>query len=338
MHMSTTLSRWLVTGGCGFIGTGLVSRLTALGGFTLLLLDNCSVGGPDDLAKVADFTLLDGPDAAPTEGGVSLVKADILDAEAVRLAAKGADVIVHLAANTGVAPSVENPRMDCEANVLGTLNCLEAARVQRVPRFVFASSGAPVGEVEPPIHEELPARPVSPYGASKLAGEAYCSAYYRTFNVGTVALRFGNVYGPGSAHKSSVVAKFIRRALAGKPSVIFGDGGQTRDFIYIDDLLEALILAAKADVGGEIFQIATNKESNISELAALLNQRLRAAAGIEMNLVHAEERLGDVRRNFSDTSKAKRILGWTPRTPMTEGLDKTIRYFLEATADKRENV
>jgi len=336
--MSTTLSRWLVTGGCGFIGTGLVSRLTALGGFTLLLLDNCSVGGPDDLAKVADFTLLDGPDAAPTEGGVSLVKADILDAEAVRLAAKGADVIVHLAANTGVAPSVENPRMDCEANVLGTLNCLEAARVQRVPRFVFASSGAPVGEVEPPIHEELPARPVSPYGASKLAGEAYCSAYYRTFNVGTVALRFGNVYGPGSAHKSSVVAKFIRRALAGKPSVIFGDGGQTRDFIYIDDLLEALILAAKADVGGEIFQIATNKESNISELAALLNQRLRAAAGIEMNLVHAEERLGDVRRNFSDTSKAKRILGWTPRTPMTEGLDKTIRYFLEATADKRENV
>ena len=147
---------------------------------------------------------------------VELIVGDIRDADKTLKVCKGIDVIVHLAANTGVGPSVEDPRTDMEANIIGTFNMLDAARQNKVKKFIFASSGAPIGECEPPIHEELAPHPVSPYGASKLAGEGYCSAYYRTFDVSTVALRFGNVYGPGSSHKSSVLAKFIRQALSGK--------------------------------------------------------------------------------------------------------------------------
>ena len=139
-------------------------------------------------------------------------------------ATEGADVVIHLAANTGVGPSVENPRMDCETNVTGTLNALEAARAAGAGRFVFASSGAPLGVQTPPLHEEMAPHPASPYGASKLAGEGYCSAWFHSFGVETVVLRFGNVYGEGSTRKASVVAKFIKRALAGEVLEIYGDG------------------------------------------------------------------------------------------------------------------
>lgn len=240
------------------------------------------------------------------------------------------DVIVHLAANTGVAPSVENPRMDCETNVLGTLNYLEAARKNKIKRFVFASSGAPAGEVEPPIHEELPPHPVSPYGASKLAGEGYCSAYYRTFDVETVCLRFGNVYGPYSGKKDSVVAKFIKQALAGETLEIYGDGNQTRDFIYINDLIHAVKLAAiKDNAAGEIFQIATSRETTVKEITQLIVSELekKQIKGVEIKF--SQPRKGDVKRNYSDTAKAKKILEWQTETGLAEGLNKTINWFVK---------
>ena len=189
---------FLVTGGCGFIGRNLIARLTSAHDHRVRVVDNFSVGRPDDLMSILG------------EGAkrVEVVEADIADSELARQAAVGVDVIVHLAANTGVAPSVANPRADCLTNVIGTLNYLEASREAGVRRFVFASSGAPVGDCVPPIHEELPAHPVSPSGASKLAGEAYCSAYKRSFGIDTVALRFGNCYGLYSSHKSSVVARW----------------------------------------------------------------------------------------------------------------------------------
>jgi UDP-glucose 4-epimerase len=243
---------------------------------------------------------------------------------------KGCDVIVHFAANTGVGPSVKDPRSDCMANVLGTLNYLEAARINHVPRFIFASSGAPAGEVEPPIHEELPLHPVSPYGASKLAGEGYCSAYHKTFGIDTVILRFGNVYGPGSLHKSSVVAKFIRQALEGEVLEIYGDGTQTRDFIYIDDLIDAVMLsAATLGIGGEAFQIATNKETTVGDMSEELVDILRGQGVSNITLVNGEKRLGDVARNFADTTKARSRLRWKPKITLTEGLLMTVQYFLK---------
>jgi UDP-glucose 4-epimerase len=323
---------WVVTGGCGFIGVNLIAALLAdrRQQLNIVVVDNLSVGTRDDLAAVCDLVEPDPEtwrpidDPAP-QRKVQLLVGDILDQELALRATHGADVIVHLAANTGVPASVQDPRKDMENNVVGTFNYLEAARQNGVKRFVFASSGAPAGEVEPPIHEELAPHPVSPYGASKLAGEGYCSAYARTFGVETVCLRFGNVYGPRSGHKSSVVAKFILRAMAGEPLEVYGDGLQTRDFIYVDDLVAAVRLGATAkDIDGETFQIATHSETSIRELLEHLGKAFDAE-GIPMPpVVFTEERKGDVRRNYSDTSKAERRLGWKAAVGLPEGLKTTI--------------
>ena len=195
-------------------------------------------------------------------------------------------------------------------------------------KFVFASSGAPVGECEPPIHEELAPHPVSPYGASKLAGEAYCSAYYRTFNLDTVALRFGNVYGPLSSNKNSLVAKFIKQSIQGEICEIYGDGTQTRDFIFIDDLVKAILKATTLDIGGEIFQIATNQEHTINEVSEILKKQLKKNHDIDMKVSYSEPRLGDVKRNYSDTSKAMKQLGWKAATDLNEGIKKTVDWFV----------
>lgn len=299
------------------------------GGHNVRVLDNLMTGTREDLALAAQYREISQNAIPSTPAGVELIVGDILDDQLAIRVTKGCDIIVHFAANTGVGPSVEDPRADMMANVIGTFNYLEAARINQIPRFIFASSGAPAGEVEPPIHEELPPHPVSPYGASKLAGEGYCSAYKRTFGIDTVMLRFGNVYGPGSIHKSSVVAKFIRSALAGEPLEIYGDGTQTRDFIYINDLIDAVMLAATVPgIGGEAFQIATNRETTVGEMAEKLVYTLQTGGVADIRLINAETRLGDVKRNFSDTSKAKRMLGWQPQVTLNDGLKKTVSYFM----------
>jgi len=321
--------KWLITGGCGFLGSNLIQNLLNEGGHAIRVIDNLSVGSREDLARVCAFVEIASPLVDWDNSRVQLVIGDIMDEQLAVQVAEGADVIVHFAANTGVGPSVENPRMDCLNNVIGTFNYLEAARAGKVKRFIFASSGAPIGECEPPIHEEMPPHPVSPYGASKLAGEAYCSAYFRSFKVETVALRFGNVYGPGSGNKSSVVAKFIKLALNGEVLEIYGDGMQTRDFIYVDDLVQAVKAAAtRPNVGGEIFQIATNAETNLRELLDAMIEVFRANDIAEPEVKFSAPRLGDVKRNFSDTSKALRMLHWTARTNLKEGIRTTLAWFL----------
>ena len=237
-------------------------------------------------------------------------------------------MIIHLAANTGVGPSVQNPLFDCKTNILGVLNVLEACRSNRVPRFVFASSGAPLGDQRPPLHEELAPHPASPYGASKLAGEGYCSAYFHSFGIETVALRFGNVYGAGSHKKQSVVAKFIQQSLRGESLEIYGDGKQTRDYIYISDLVDAIVKASVVeDIGGEVFQIATANETTVLQMVEILGQAM-SEEGLSLPVInYGPRRTGDVQRNYSDTSKAKKYLNWSARVSLEQGLKTTIRYF-----------
>ena len=317
----------LITGGCGFIGTSLVHNLLDINpNLSVRILDNFITGTPEDLAGITSYTKCLSAECLKKDG-VTLIKGDIRDQKTASQCAVNVDCIVHLAANTGVGPSVEDPRLDMECNVMGTFNMLEAARLNGVKKFIFASSGAPAGEVEPPIHEELPPHPLSPYGASKLAGEGYCSAYYGTFDVDTVCLRFGNVYGPRSKHKSSVVAKFIRQALNGEICEIYGDGTQTRDFIYIGDLIRAIILSMEEEVGGETFQIATGMERTVGEVAELIAQYLRKRE-IIMRIKHGQTRLGDVQHNFADTSKARKMLGWETEVGLEEGIKRTIDYFM----------
>jgi UDP-glucose 4-epimerase len=325
------MTRWLVTGGCGFIGRNLISRLLGRPEMLVRVVDDLSVGTREDLAAIHAIAEQHADDVEwRCERRLGLIAGDICDETLACRAAEGADVIVHLAANTGVAPSVADPRRDCLNNVVGTLNYLEACRHLGIRRFVFASSGAPVGDCEPPLHEELAAHPVSPYGASKLAGEAYCSAYKRSFGIDTVALRFGNCYGPLSTHKSSVVAKFIREACAGDFWEIYGGGEQTRDFIFVGDVVDAIMLAASAAaVGGEVFQIATNTETAVLELADLLAEALKRRGVTPAGMRHAAPRVGDVKRNYSDTRKAQARLGWSARVTLEEGLDHTVDWFLE---------
>ncbi|MHA2219205.1 MAG: GDP-mannose 4,6-dehydratase [Candidatus Hodarchaeales archaeon] len=321
--------KWLITGGCGFIGTSLINYLLRENPeMNIRILDNLSTGSKENLFEITSSIKRELKIASKN---IELIEGDIRDFDTCNKCCEGIDIIVHLAANTGVAPSVQNPRADMESNVIGIFNMLEAARINNIIKFIFASSGAPIGEVEPPIHEEKAPKPVSPYGASKLAGEAYCSAYFRTFGIKTIALRFGNVYGPLSKHKNSVVASFLKQAFAKAPLVIFGDGYQTRDFLYIDDLIQAIMLSVKSDVGGEVFQIATHRETTINEITEEIKSLLENEVGINITVHYAEPRPGDVKRNFSDISKAKQILGFEPRYDLEKGLKETFEYFRSKT-------
>ncbi len=327
--------KWLITGGCGFIGRALAANLLAEGGHNVRVLDNLSTGTRADLAAVGRFDELDAEaDLTDWSEALSLLEGDILDPAAVAEAMTGADVVIHLAANTGVPQSVADPMSDCRTNVIGVLNMLEGCRAAGIERFVFASSGAPLGLQTPPLHEEMAPHPVSPYGASKLAGEGYCSAYYHCYGVETVTLRFGNVYGEGSGHKSSVVAKFIKQALAGERLEIYGDGRQTRDFIHISDLVQTVRLAAQTQgIGGETFQIATAYETTVSELTEKLLEAMRQEGMTVPDVYFGATRDGDVARNFSDTSKAQERLGWLPTVPLEDGLRRTVRFFLDTYAN-----
>lgn len=296
----------LVTGGAGFIGANLVRTLINAG-HTLRVLDNFSVGQRTHLEGLA----------------LEIVEGNILDTGTVARAVEGIDGIVHLAAQTGVPGSLVDPHHDCETNVFGTLNMLDAARHADVRRFVFASSNAPLGRQPPPATEDKAPLPISPYGASKLAGEGYCLAYYGSWGLGTVVLRFANVYGPYSAHKNSVVAKFFKDMLNEGEITIDGDGMQTRDFIYVGDLCRAIQLALESDVSGEVFQIATGAETSILELAELVQE----VADCPVETHHGPTRRGDIRKNYSAVGKVQSMLGWTPEVMLERGLQTTWAWF-----------
>lgn len=297
----------LVTGGCGFVGSNLVPMLLAEG-HRVRVLDNLSVGSATALADLE----------------VDLHIGDVRDKEAVARVMQDIEGVVHLAAQTGVIPSVEDPRLDYEINVGGTLNLLQAAVAQGVKRFVFASSNAPLGEQPPPVDETRPPRPLSPYGASKLAGEGYCSAFNGSFGLGTVVLRFANLYGPRSTHKSSVVAKFIRRIQNNEPLIIYGDGRQTRDFIHVADLGQAIRLALQADLSGELFQIATGRETSVLELVEILKA---AFSDQEIEVQFAAARPGEIIRNYSNIDRARRLLGFAPTVDLKQGITETCAWF-----------
>ncbi len=311
--------RILVTGGAGFIGANLV-RMLLDHGYQVTVLDNLSTGRLEYL------------DGLPIE----FVEGDILDVDLVNRVVPGHDGVVHLAAQAGVPGSLADPRRDCELNVIGTLNLLEACRTEDGRRkaedggekngslrFIFASSNAPLGRQPPPATEDKAPLPISPYGASKLAGEAYCLAYHGSWGLGTVVLRFGNVYGPFSAHKNSVVAKFFKDILAKGQITIDGDGQQTRDFIYVDDLCRAILLALESDVSGEVFQIATGVETSILDLAALVQE----IVGRDVGMQHGPPRPGDIRKNYSGIRKVTQMLGWQPKKDLYSGLQETWQWF-----------
>jgi UDP-glucose 4-epimerase len=303
------MKKYLVTGGCGFIGVNLVSRLVQQGA-QVRVLDNLSLGRREDIDPL----------------GIELQVGDIRDSSAALKACHGVDVVVHLAAHTRVVESVENPALNFDVNAAGTLNMLLAARDSGVRKFIFASTGGAIlGEQEPPVHEGMVPRPISPYGAGKLAGEAYCSAFSGAYGLNTVALRFSNVYGPYSYHKGSVVAQFFKNLIQRQPLVIYGNGSQTRDFLYVQDLVEAVVLAAKADVNSEFFQIASGRETSVNEL---IDAMKKSVPDFQAEIRYQPARAGEISRNYADISKARKLLGFDPKTRLEDGLRTTWNWFL----------
>ncbi len=299
----------LITGGCGFIGTNLVKYL-ADRGYQIRVLDNLSIGKEENLRRIQ------GEDSRLST--VDLIIGDIRNKSEVSQAVQGIGVVVHLAARTSVIESLEKPEESWGVNVSGTLNVLEACRQNRVAKFIFASSNAVAGDQTPPIDELKVPKPLSPYGASKLAGEALCSAYYHSFGLKTVSLRFANCYGPYSGHKASVVSGFLKLAREDKPLIIYSDGNQTRDFIHVDDVCQAIYLAltSKIDVSVGVFQIGTGIETSINKLAELIKEM----TGTKLEIIHQAERKGEIRINYSDISKARRVLSFEPKIKLKEGL------------------
>lgn len=298
----------LVTGGAGFIGVSLARALRRAGCRTIAY-DNFVTGHRAD---------------AESAGYDDVIEGDIRDADRLADAARGVDAVVHLAARTGVVDSVEDPRGDAETNVLGTLNALLAARDGGAGAFVFASSGAPLGSVDPPGHEGLAPRPLSPYGASKLAGEGLCSAFAGSYGLSATALRFTNVYGPYSYHKGSVVALWLKRILDGDPLVVYGDGEQTRDFLAVDDLCAAVVAAIVRRPTAGLYQLGTGTETSVNALVELL---VKIFPDRSVSVVREPERPGEIRRAFSDISRARADLGYDPSTRLADGLRVTADWF-----------
>jgi UDP-glucose 4-epimerase len=310
--------RVLITGGCGFIGANLCEYLLHKGGYELRVLDDLSAGRREYLDRVARHT----------GGEIELIEEDICDRALVDRAVQGVDAVVHLAAKTSVVDSLQDPEGVFQVNVMGTLNLLQACRKHGVERFVFASSNAAVGDQTPPIDEKKVPAPISPYGASKLAGEALCAAYFGSFGIKAVALRFANVYGPYSDHTPSVIPLFMRRIQAGEPLIIYGDGNQTRDFVYVEDVCQAVELALGYEPrhpGELVFQIGSGLETSLLQLVERLGCIVRES-GLRLPALRFEPaRPGEIRRNFSDIRRARERLGYCPQVGLEEGLRRTWR-------------
>jgi UDP-glucose 4-epimerase len=300
----------LVTGGAGFVGATLVRRLVAAG-YRVRVLDNLSTG---------DAAHLNGVDA-------ELAKGDIRDADALGDAVAGCGAIIHLAAAGSVAGSVADPVANFEANVVGTFRVLDAARLARVGRVVQASTGgALIGDTTPPVDERSLPKPLSPYGASKLAGEGYAHAFAKTYGVRTVAVRFGNVYGPWCGRKRGVLNVFFGALRSGDPLVIYGDGTASRDYVHVSDIAAALQLALEnPDIpGGTVLHAASGVETTITALADLCR---RAVGRPDHPVVYRPARAGEVGRNFASYDLARRLLGYSPTVRIEDGIPLLWQWF-----------
>jgi UDP-glucose 4-epimerase len=308
----------LVTGGAGFIGSHVV-RAHLAAGDEVTVLDDLSSGRAENLPP-----------------GVPLVRADVRSPEARELVASGRFTILnHHAAQMDVRRSVEDPMFDAHVNVLGMLNLLQGARAGGVRRVVFASSGGTVyGDGAPtPTPEDAPKLPASPYGTAKLTSEYYLATFSQLFGLEAVALRYSNVYGPRqNPHgEAGVVAIFGKRLLAGEPITIYGDGAQTRDLVYVEDVAAANLLASQCSLpeltslDARACNVGTGVETSVNRLAELL----ATAAGRTADVHRAPARAGEILRSALDVRKAERMLGWRPGVALPEGLTRTLRWIGE---------
>jgi len=310
------MKKYLITGGAGFIGSNIAKELLAQG-FFVRAVDNLSTGKKENIAE-----FLDNPN-------FEFIQADLTDLENCRKAVKDINFVLHEAAVPSVPRSIENPIISNSSNIDATLNMLVAARDEKVEKFVFASSSSIYGDnPELPKKEDFPPRPISPYALTKYAGERYCQIFWKIYGLPTVCLRYFNVFGPKQnpdSQYSAVIPKFIKCFLNTERPVILGDGSQSRDFTFVENVVLANILAANSEhkANGEVFNIALSGKTSLNDLVAMLKE----ITGKNIEAEYKEARQGDVMHSLADISKAKDILGYQPKISFKDGLAKTVEWY-----------
>jgi UDP-N-acetylglucosamine/UDP-N-acetyl-alpha-D-glucosaminouronate 4-epimerase len=309
------LARYLVTGGAGFIGSATVQELVRRGE-RVRVLDNCRTGQRENLADV--------------EREIEFLDQDVIDARRMASAVEDCEYVIHLAAIASVPRSIQDPVTTHQVNAQGTLNVLLAARRAGVKRVVYAASSSAYGDGPELLKREtmLP-RPVSPYAATKLAGESYCFSFTQVYGLETVCLRYFNVYGPRqdpSSPYSGVLSRFIAAMLAGSAPVIFGDGEQSRDFTYVDDVVGANLKACLAPgIAGTTINIGTGERWTLNQTHELLREIIQT----DVAATHGPPRAGDVRHSLADIGLARKLLGYNPSVSFVEGLRRTAAWYMQ---------
>lgn len=307
------MAKFLITGGAGFIGSNIAHRLVK-DKHQVRILDNFSTSKKENLAGIWDK--------------IEVIKGDIRDKKLVNKTVEGIDFVLHQAALIYVRESLKNPEETNEVNIDGTLNLLEAAQKEKVKRFIYASSGGAIYDdsAKLPFKESSPLLPQSPYGISKLTGEFYCQLFHEVYGLEMVILRYFNVFGPRQNLDSpyaAVIPKFIKLMLVGKKPTIYGDGKQSRDFVYVDDVVEANLLACFAkDLDKKIFNIASGRQVTVNQIVEVLNKLM----GKKIKPKYGPAVKGEVRFSQADITLAKKYLGFVPKVGFEDGLKKTIDW------------
>lgn len=303
----------LVTGGAGFIGSNLVRALLNDGNY-VRILDNFTTGKRENISPILNR--------------VELIEGDLRSYEILYKATKDIEVIFHQGALPSVPRSINDPFSTNRVNIEGTLNTLAAAQANRVRRVIYASSASVYGQVSDlPLCEEMPSDPISPYGVSKLAGEKYCRVYTRVHGVETVCLRYFNVFGPaqdGQGRHSGAIATFITSILEGRRISVHGDGEQTKDFTFVDNVIHGNLLAASVKgAEGQTFNLACGVQTTVNKIL----RHLVRLTGCRFEVSYVQERLGDIRHSLANIGKARRVLGYCPPVHVFEGLQRSLEWY-----------
>jgi nucleoside-diphosphate-sugar epimerase len=309
------MERFLVTGGAGFIGSNICKKLISQGHF-VRVVDNLLTGKKSNLAGILDK--------------IEFIEADMGDPAVAAGAMKGIDVVLHEGALPSVPRSVDDPAATHRHCVNATFTLLLAARDAKVKRFVYAASSSAYGDTPTlPKVETMPVNPLSPYAAAKLMGEYYCSVFYKVFGLETISLRYFNVFGPQqdpASQYAAAIPAFVTSILKGKPPTIYGDGEQSRDFTYVDNVVEANLLAARAEkTGGEVVNIACGEAVTVNEIINMINE----ITGKKVKPVYTSARKGDVKHSLADITAARKLLGFKPVVSFKDGLRKAIEWYKE---------
>lgn len=315
------MSSFLITGGAGFIGSHIVRRILKDGG-KVRVIDNLSTGKKERLHDL--------------EGAIEFISEDLSDPSVCDAAVSGIEYVVHQAAVPSVQRSIQDPRGTNRANVTGTLNLLESCRKHSVKKVVYAASSSAYGDTPVlPKSEDMPANPLSPYALQKFVGERYCKLYHALWGLETVSLRYFNVFGPDQdplSEYSAVIPKFATRLQTGQPLVVYGDGEQSRDFTYVENVVEANLLALKATRGGgAVINIGCGSRLTLNQLIQCLEEILGVRAVVD----YQKPRPGDVRDSLADIRLARELLGYEPKVAVEEGLRRTVEFFVSKCADYR---